>query len=115
MSKAYLVRMSKTLVDLEILGRRLRAARIAAGYDSVKDVAAALEDQLGVVIPDRTVYAIERGEQMPSLAQFVALGYVYNPPGGDAFFSPAFDERILVRWKQALDASSREFESRASR
>lgn len=103
------------IVHLPLLGRRLRAARIAAGFDSVKDVPAVVFDKLEVHIAERTIYALERGEQMPSLSQFLALGYVYDPPGGDAFFAPAFDPRILDRWKQQLAASMREIESRGTR
>ena len=60
-------------IDLASLGRQLRAARAIAGYDRMTDLAATIEQTTGVSISARTLYAIERGEQMPSLEQTICI------------------------------------------
>jgi transcriptional regulator with XRE-family HTH domain len=57
----------------EELGRRLRAARTIAGYDRMTDFASAIGGTTGVSISARTLYAIERGEQMPSFEQMLCI------------------------------------------
>ncbi|HAM24577.1 MAG TPA: hypothetical protein DCM51_03345 [Actinobacteria bacterium] len=76
------------IIDLVTFGRRLRAARIIAGYDRVNDLTAILRGRYGVDVSDRTVYAIERGEQMPHLDLFLAVVAILDPPGDH--FLPAY-------------------------
>lgn len=64
---------STSPVDLAALGRRMKAGRILAGFDRMTDFASAIEDTLGVSISARSLYAIERGEQMPSLEQITCV------------------------------------------
>lgn len=63
----------QNVVDKVVLGRRLRALRVLAGFDRVTDLVTILRAQYGVDVSDRTVYAIERGEQMPHLDFIVAV------------------------------------------
>lgn len=61
------------LVDTVILGRRIRALRILNGYDRATDLVAVLRSQYGVEMSERTLYAIERGEQMPHVDFMLAI------------------------------------------
>ena len=77
------------VVDPVIFGRRLRALRIITGYDRVADFANDLRRITGVEVSDRTVYAVERGEQPPTLDFYFAALYVLKPPEGPLYFMPA--------------------------
>lgn len=74
------------LVDPVIYGRNLRAARILAGYDRVTDFMEAMLRKTGVHVSDRTAYAIERGEQLPTIDFFMAAILTLHPPGGVEYF-----------------------------
>lgn len=56
------------IIDKVVFGRRLRALRVLEGYDRATDFVNLLRSRYGVDVSDRTVYAIERGEQMPPLS-----------------------------------------------
>ena len=56
----------------EAMGRKLRAARIVAGYDRIVDAA----DRAG--ISESTLGAYERGERKPPLPQLVRLAKAYS-------------------------------------
>lgn len=75
------------------LGHRLRSARYLAGYATVHELNDALDKRFGVRFSQRSVYAVERGDQKPSAEMLFALAMLYDPPGGLAFFSRAVDER----------------------
>jgi transcriptional regulator with XRE-family HTH domain len=60
-------------VPPEELGRRLRAARTIAGFDRMTDFATAIAETTGVSISARSLYAMERGEQMPSFEQMICI------------------------------------------
>lgn len=87
------------LIDLVVFGRLVRAARIIAGFESVKAAADAVRERTGITISDRTLYAIERGEQEPTITQLVAFAMAFNPPGGQVFFAQAYrdDVRVMLR------------------
>ena len=76
-----------TVIDLQQFGRRLRALRIMAGYDRASDFVTVLRSRYGIDCHDRTVYAIERGEQMPGLDFTMACFAILTPDPG--FFAPA--------------------------
>lgn len=94
------------LLDASVVGRRLRGARIVAGFDRVQDACVAIHE-LGVSLSERTLYAIERGEQLPSWEQMIALMMVYDPPGGMRYTEPALraDAQEWFRAKRAEVAS----------
>ena len=77
-------------IDPITLGRLFRAARIMAGYSNVSALADALVERTGVQISARTIYAIERGTQVSTVDQFLALAYTLHPPGGVRFFHAAY-------------------------
>lgn len=68
------------VVDKVTLGRHIRALRILNGYDRVSDLVSVLRGKYGVDVSDRTVYAIERGEQMPHFDFIVALSCACETP-----------------------------------
>ena len=87
--------MTEPLVDSEEFGRRVRAARILARCDRVADACALIEERTGLHMSERTLYAIERGEQAVSLEQFTAIAYGLRPPGGNVFFTPTLRSDVL--------------------
>lgn len=80
------------IVDLHLFGRRLRACRIMQGYDRASDFVAVLRSRFGIDVSDRTVYAIERGEQMPGFDFAVACFVLLDPSPG--FFAPALRDDV---------------------
>lgn len=75
------------IVDQVAFGRRLRAQRVLMGFDRVQQLTHILRSRFGVDVSDRTVYAIERGEQMPHL-DFV-LGCIVALECPLHYFAPA--------------------------
>jgi DNA-binding XRE family transcriptional regulator len=86
------------LMDPVIYGRRLRAARIMAGYDRVVDLVEALDRKTGVHVSERTAYAIERGEQLPSIDFFMAVIITLNIQGGIEYFLPAMTAECVAEY-----------------
>lgn len=87
---------STPLIDPALLGRRLRGARIIAGYDRVADACRAVKQDSDVAISERTLYAIERGEQLPSFEQIAALMMTYDPPGAWSYVHPAMRADLIA-------------------
>lgn len=75
------------IVDTVAFGRRLRAQRVLQGFDRVGQLTHVLRSRYGIDVSDRTIYAIERGEQMPHL-DFV-LGVVAALECPLHYFAPA--------------------------
>ena len=94
------------VVDCVVFGRRLRALRIMEGFDRAGDFTSVLRPQFGVDVSDRTLYAIERGEQMPHFDFFVAAVTVLHV--GLSYFFPALRadvvDRIRVAHGQGADS-----------
>jgi DNA-binding XRE family transcriptional regulator len=88
------------LVDPEVVGRRLRGARIVAGFDRVADSVAEVRN-LGASLSERTLYAIERGEQLPTIEQYLALVMTYDLHGGMLYLAPAFRADVAEALKRA--------------
>ena len=86
------------LMDPVIYGRRLRAARIMAGYDRVVDLVDALARKTGVHVSERTAYAIERGEQLPGIDFFMAVIITLNIEEGIDFFLPAMSAECMAEY-----------------
>lgn len=84
------------IFDRSVYGRLVRAARIIAGHDSVADASKAITEITGLTFSDRTIYALERGEQEPTVAQYMALTLAYRPPGGLVFWEAAFAPEIVA-------------------
>lgn len=86
------------ILDAIVFGRRLRALRILNGYDRATDFVAVLRSQYGVDMSERSLYAVERGEQSPSLELFFATVTMLKPEV--AFFAPAFREDVMTTLRQ---------------
>lgn len=82
------------LVDGKQYGRLLRAARIVAGFDRVEDAAHAVQEMTGVHLTARSLYALERGEQRPTVEVFFAVLMTYRPPGATRFFMGALRDDL---------------------
>ena len=61
------------IIDMRTFGRDLRALRARRGFDLGASFTKMLAATYGVEVSDRTLYAIERGEQMPRLDFFIAV------------------------------------------
>jgi transcriptional regulator with XRE-family HTH domain len=83
----------QSVLDLATFGRRLRALRVLAGYDRASDFTAVLRSRYGVDVHDRTLYAIERGEQSPTMAFVLACVGALRPPLN--WFAPAIRKDVL--------------------
>jgi DNA-binding XRE family transcriptional regulator len=82
-------RPPNSVLDPVILGRRVRAARYMAGFESVADLVGALERDAGLEVSARTIYAIEKGKWLPTAELLIGLLLVLQPEGGMTFFLPA--------------------------
>lgn len=75
------------IIDKVVFGRRLRAQRVIMGFDRVGQLTHVLRSRYGIDVSDRTIYAIERGEQMPHI-DFV-IGVMAALQVNFTYFSPA--------------------------
>lgn len=91
-----------SVVDLKTFGRRLRALRVLRGFDRASDFTAVLRSRYGVESHDRTLYAIERGEQMPGLDFVLACVAILHPP--IHYFGPAIRDDV---WESLTDETGR--------
>lgn len=88
------------LIDSENLGKRIRAARILAGHENIGTVTGRMREELELSVSDRTLYAVERGEQIPTWDLMVALVLVLEPPGGVRFFWPGIAPKHVQRFME---------------
>lgn len=88
------------IFDRCVFGRLLRAARIIAGYESVAEAAAKISETTGVQISDRTLYALERGEQDPTAPQFLAVAVTYRPPAGESYWQSCMRADVLAYYAE---------------
>lgn len=89
------------IFDRATFGRLLRAARIIAGFDSVAEAAAEITKRTGVAVSDRTIYALERGEQDPTAPQFLAVAVTFRPPGGEGYWSACMRSDVLAYYAES--------------
>jgi hypothetical protein len=82
------------LVDEVRFGNLVRAARIAAGVMTTREAAAALTS-IGFNVSERSLSAIERGEQKITVALMVGACVAFRPPHGIMFFAPAIRQDAM--------------------
>lgn len=87
------------IVDKVAFGRRLRAQRVLQGYDRVGQLTHVLRSRYGVDVSDRTIYAIERGEQMPHIDFVLACVAALETPLH--YFAPAIRHDV---WQALMDS-----------
>lgn len=85
----------RNIIDKVVFGRYLRALRGRAGFERAAEFTAVLRNQYGVSVTDRTVYAIERGEQMPRLDFFFAVICALDAERD--YFSPAIRSDVVEK------------------
>lgn len=85
----------QNIVDRVAFGRRLRALRSLAGYDRATEFTVVLRRQYGVDVSDRTLYAIERGEQMPHIDFYFAA--ICELDAERDYFSPAIRSDVVEK------------------
>ena len=86
------------VIDLVLFGKYLKGLRVRQGYEPADSLAADIESRCGVSVSTRTIYAIERGEQLPRLDVLLALLVVLEEDL--TYFYPAFSDRIVAKLKR---------------
>jgi DNA-binding XRE family transcriptional regulator len=81
------------IVDTVAFGRRLRSLRILHGFDRMEDFANILRSRYGIDLSARSIYAIERGEQMPHLD--LVLASVALLDADPIYFFPAIRPDVV--------------------
>lgn len=104
----------KSLVDHLELGRRIRAARILAGYESMGELTRTITERTGLAVSDRTMYAVERGEQNVAWELLIAVALVLEPPGGMRFFYPSVAPEHVGRLTDMLEETMSQGVKRAA-
>lgn len=89
----------QNIFDKVVFGRRLRAQRVLMGYDRVQQLTHILRSRYGIDISDRTIYAIERGEQMPHVDFVLAVVAALVTPLN--YFAPAIRHDV---WEAMIGA-----------
>ena len=79
-----------SVIDWEVYGVLLKAARLAHGYTRGKKLVDAVEERTGMRISERTVYALEDATRAPSADIFLALQQVLPELGDPEFMRPVF-------------------------
>jgi hypothetical protein len=92
------------VVEARHLGRLLRAARIAAGYATAAEAAAALSEASGQHVTERVLGSLERGETKLSFEMLVLVTCVMAPMNGPWMFMRAISEEFQTVF---LDAARR--------
>ncbi len=77
------------IIDKQRFGRRLKSARVDAGFDSMVALANAIQDLTGLQIASPTLYSYESGRTLPSLPVLLALVAVLHPYDGLDYFKVA--------------------------
>jgi transcriptional regulator with XRE-family HTH domain len=85
------------VIDLILFGKYLKGLRVRQGYEPADDLVADLKSCCGVIVSTRTIYAIERGEQLPRLDLLLALLVVLDEDLD--YFYPAFSDDIVGKLK----------------
>ncbi len=83
------------LIDLAVFGKHLKGLRVRQGYEPADLLVADLKSSCGFTVSTRTIYAIERGEQLPRLDLLLALLVVLDEDL--AYFYPAFSDDIVAK------------------
>ena len=83
------------VLDAAVFGRDLRSLRIRRGFDRAADFTGLLRHKYGVEVSDRTLYAIERGEQVPRFESTWRRWRRSRPSAG--YFGPAVRADVAVR------------------
>ena len=86
------------VIDRVLYGKYLKGLRVRQGYEPADNLVADLESCCGVTVSVRTIYAIERGEQLPRLDLLLALLVVLEEELD--YFYPAISDQIVGKLKR---------------
>ena len=86
------------IMDTAVFGRYLRSLRTRQGFETGREFVDLLRSKYGVDASDRTLYAIERGEQMPRLDFVVAALAALD--ADLAYFYPAVRSDVVKRLRE---------------
>ena len=88
-----------TIIDMAVFGRYLRSLRMRQGFETGRDFVDVLRREYGVDVSERTLYAIERGEQMPRLDFVIAALAALDTDL--AYFYPAVRSDVVNRLRES--------------
>jgi len=86
---------AEPVINLPRFGSYLKGLRVRQGYEAAEQLIETLKTQHGVEVSTRTMWAIERGEQLPRLDLLLALLVVLDERLD--YFYPAFRDDIVER------------------
>lgn len=89
-------RKSKWIIDKTEFGRQLKSYR-SRHFDRAEDLSEAIWLATEFVMKRNVIYAIESGEQIPSLEQFIALTITLNRADGLLAFSESMRTPIAKK------------------
>lgn len=92
------VQGGQPVIDLACFGKYLKGLRVRQGYEPADKLEETLRTEQGVDVSKRTIYAIERGEQLPRLDLLLALLVVLDERID--YFYPAFRDDIVARLRE---------------
>lgn len=94
--------MENEILDKELLGFKLRQARVKAGYEKAEDFANALEQRVGYSVSRQTIYNIESGKQEPKLSLYLAMRRLLFPDERAASQDEMINDCLTPRWRMPL-------------
>ena len=86
------------IIDMAVFGRYLRSLRMRQGFETGRAFVEVLRRDYGVDISERTLYAMERGEQMPRLDFVIAALAALDTDL--AYFYPAIRSDVVGSLKE---------------
>ena len=87
------------IIDAPAFGLELRLLRMRRGYVRPEQLLQVMRERYGVEVSERTIWAIERGEQLPRLDLFLAmLSVLHEEP---EYFYATFGSDILEQMRVA--------------
>jgi len=89
------------IIDSAAFGLELRLLRMRRGYARPEHLTAVMKRDFGIVVSERTIWAIERGDQLPRLDTFLAMLAVLGE--GPEYFYPTFGDDAIARMTRSRD------------
>lgn len=93
---------TKWVLDKVEFGRELKARRVRAGMDSADDLSKALAVNCDFHMSSDTIWAIERGKQLPSIEQFYVLAIALGMKDQLLAFESALRGPLSTRLRQIV-------------
>ena len=87
---------SAPIIDLASFGLEVRLLRMRRGFARPEQLLERIEREYGVQVSERTIWAIERGDQLPRIDLFLAIMAVLGV--GLDYFYPTFNAGAVEKF-----------------